>query len=111
MIRLEDYGHNLGSRVLWLAARYRVDAIHPALSIEVSSLGGEWWDNNDGGNYRVAFRAAPLLPSPSSSNRLRRETAPGEYHYFWCFSDGQLTAKIPRANLTLDGGTSPAHVS
>lgn len=85
MIRLEDYGHNLGSRVLWLAARYSVDAIHPASPIEVPALGGEWWDNNDGGNYRVAFRAAPSLPSPSSSNRLRRETAPGEYYYFLVF--------------------------
>ncbi|OAX35088.1 hypothetical protein K503DRAFT_773856 [Rhizopogon vinicolor AM-OR11-026] len=76
IIRLEDYGHNLGSRVLWLAARYRVDSMYPTLPTELPGPAGEWWDNNDGGNYRVAFRAASSSPSPSSSTRMRRETAP-----------------------------------
>ncbi|KAG1786455.1 carbohydrate-binding module family 21 protein [Suillus plorans] len=62
LIRLEDYAHSLGSRVLWLAARYRVTGV-PGPS--------EWWDNNNGGNYRVAFRAARL-----TSGRIRRETTP-----------------------------------
>lgn len=70
LIRLEDYAHSLGSRVLWLAARYRVHSTYLS-SMEVSGPGGEWWDNNNGGNYRVAFRAA----RPTSS-RPRRETAP-----------------------------------
>lgn len=71
IIRLEDYAHSLGSRVLWLAARYRVHSTYLASSTEVSGPGGEWWDNNNGGNYRVAFRAA--RPTPS---RIRRETTP-----------------------------------
>jgi hypothetical protein len=82
MIRLEDYGHSLGSRVLWFAARYRVDSTFPALSTEVLGPGGEWWDNNDGENYRVAFKAAPPLPSLSTFSRMRRETAPREYLHF-----------------------------
>ncbi|KAG2140194.1 carbohydrate-binding module family 21 protein [Suillus clintonianus] len=71
MIRLEDYAHSLGSRVLWLAARYRLHSTHVVSSTEVSGPGGEWWDNNNGGNYRVAFRTA--RPTP---NRVRRDTAP-----------------------------------
>lgn len=71
IIRLEDYAHCLGSRVLWLAARYRVHSIYPGLSTEIAGPGGEWWDNNNGGNYRIAFRAAR-----QTSSRIRRETAP-----------------------------------
>lgn len=73
IIRLEDYAHSLGSRVLWLAARYRVHSMYPTSSTEISGSGGEWWDNNNGGNYRVAFRVAPPR---STSSRVRRETAP-----------------------------------
>ncbi|KAG1879665.1 putative phosphatase regulatory subunit-domain-containing protein [Suillus tomentosus] len=62
LIRLEDYAHSLGSRVLWLAARYRVTGVPGP---------NEWWDNNNGGNYRVAFRAAR-----PTSGRIRRETTP-----------------------------------
>ncbi|KAG2746780.1 hypothetical protein P692DRAFT_201806964 [Suillus brevipes Sb2] len=70
LIRLEDYAHSLGSRVLWLAARYRLHSacVSPA---DAGGPGGEWWDNNNGGNYRVAFRTA----RPGSS-RVRRETTP-----------------------------------
>ncbi|KAG2144670.1 putative phosphatase regulatory subunit-domain-containing protein [Suillus bovinus] len=70
LIRLEDYAHSLGSRVLWLAARYRVDSTQLSPT-GVPGSGGEWWDNNNGGNYRVAFRTAR-----PTSGRIRRETAP-----------------------------------
>lgn len=70
LIRLEDYTHSLGSRVLWLAARYRVNSTYLSPT-DVSGPGGEWWDNNNGGNYRVAFRAAQPI-----SSRIRRETTP-----------------------------------
>ncbi|KAG1748803.1 carbohydrate-binding module family 21 protein [Suillus occidentalis] len=70
LIRLEDYAHSLGSRVLWLAARYRVHSTYPTPA-DVSGGGGEWWDNNNGGNYRVAFR-----PARPISSRVRRDTTP-----------------------------------
>ncbi|KAL6307751.1 putative phosphatase regulatory subunit-domain-containing protein [Sparassis latifolia] len=54
VIRLEDYAYKLGERTLFLAARYNPGS------------GGEWWDNNAGANFRVAFRRAP---APSSSAR------------------------------------------
>ncbi|OSD00901.1 carbohydrate-binding module family 21 protein [Trametes coccinea BRFM310] len=56
-IRLEDYEAKLAERTLFLVVRYN------------PGCGGEWWDNNDGKNYRVGFRraAASPLPSPSLS--------------------------------------------
>ncbi|KAK0463634.1 putative phosphatase regulatory subunit-domain-containing protein, partial [Desarmillaria tabescens] len=41
-IKLGDYTSNLINRTIFLVARY-------------SACGGEWWDNNAGKNYRVAF--------------------------------------------------------
>ncbi|KAG1783434.1 putative phosphatase regulatory subunit-domain-containing protein [Suillus placidus] len=79
LIHLEDYAHSLGSRVLWLAARYRVHSTYLGPT-EVSGPGGEWWDNNNGRNYRVAFRTAR-----PTSNRIRRETTPSEHYIFHIF--------------------------
>ncbi|KAG2067001.1 hypothetical protein BDR04DRAFT_1144598 [Suillus decipiens] len=70
LIRLEDYAHSLGSRVLWLAARYRLHSTHLS-PVEDPGSSGEWWDNNNGGNYRIAFRVAQ-----QTSSRIRRETTP-----------------------------------
>ncbi|KAF8549781.1 hypothetical protein OG21DRAFT_1488272 [Imleria badia] len=55
-IRLEDYAHSLSTRTLWLAARYRINSTFPEPGSSQHGPGGEWWDNNDGGNYRVGFR-------------------------------------------------------
>ncbi|KAI1790957.1 hypothetical protein LXA43DRAFT_457255 [Ganoderma leucocontextum] len=54
-IRLEDYEAKLSERTLFLVVRYNPGG------------GGEWWDNNDGANYRTGFRrvAASPLPSPA----------------------------------------------
>ncbi|PIL31271.1 hypothetical protein GSI_05969 [Ganoderma sinense ZZ0214-1] len=54
-IRLEDYESKLSERTLFLVVRYNPGG------------GGEWWDNNDGANYRTGFRrvAASPLPSPA----------------------------------------------
>ncbi|KAI8981346.1 hypothetical protein BD414DRAFT_387468, partial [Trametes punicea] len=54
-IRLEDYEAKLAERTLYLVVRYN------------PGCGGEWWDNNDGKNYRVGFRRAPSSPLPSPS--------------------------------------------
>lgn len=45
-IRLEDYESKLSERTLFLVARYT-----PA-----NGANGEFWDNNDGRNYRIGFR-------------------------------------------------------
>ncbi|KAG6380630.1 carbohydrate-binding module family 21 protein [Boletus reticuloceps] len=72
-IRLEDYAHSLSTRTLWLVARYRVNSTYPEPCSSHYGPGGEWWDNNGGGNYRIGFR--PVVASPSSSrSKLRRET-------------------------------------
>ncbi|KAK0500997.1 putative phosphatase regulatory subunit-domain-containing protein [Armillaria luteobubalina] len=51
-IKLEDYASSLIDRTIFLVARY-------------SAGGGEWWDNNAGKNYRVAFVRSPNQASPS----------------------------------------------
>ncbi|KIJ66614.1 carbohydrate-binding module family 21 protein [Hydnomerulius pinastri MD-312] len=74
-IRLEDYAYALSTRVIWLAARYRVHSTYPDAGCAIPGPGGEWWDNNGGSNYRVSFR--PLISANSfSSSRPRRETTP-----------------------------------
>ncbi|KAI0778891.1 hypothetical protein BD413DRAFT_609439 [Trametes elegans] len=57
-IRLEDYEAKLSERTLYLVVRYNPGS------------GGEWWDNNDGKNYRVGFRRATVSPLPSPSLSL-----------------------------------------
>ncbi|RPD64597.1 hypothetical protein L227DRAFT_261642 [Lentinus tigrinus ALCF2SS1-6] len=52
-IRLEDYETKLADRTLYLVVRYN------------PGCGGEWWDNNNGANYRVGFRRAAASPLPS----------------------------------------------
>ena len=75
-IRLEDYAHSLTTRTLWLAARYRTNSTYPEPGSAQYGPGGEWWDNNDGRNYRVEFRpATATLTSPRG--RPRRETVSG----------------------------------
>ncbi|KAI0053427.1 carbohydrate-binding module family 21 protein [Auriscalpium vulgare] len=61
-VRLEDYEARLFTRTLFLVARFTAPGV------------GEWWDNNGGANYRVAFRAkAVAAPSPTAP---RASTAP-----------------------------------
>ncbi|KAI9569385.1 carbohydrate-binding module family 21 protein [Boletus coccyginus] len=78
-IRLEDYAHSLSTRTLWLVARYHTNSIFPAPGSSQYGPGGEWWDNNDGGNYRVGFRPA-VTASTSPRNRPRREAASAPIH-------------------------------
>ena len=44
-IRLEDYPYKLQDRTLWFVGRY-----------STGDGGSEWWDNNSGKNYKVAFK-------------------------------------------------------
>ena len=68
-IRLEDFEHKLTERILWLVVRYQVPGL------------GEWWDNNDGANYKVAFQRAILSPprdpmSPTGLTAVKHSFAP-----------------------------------
>lgn len=51
-IRLEDMERKLLERTMFLAVRYRAEGEN----------GGEWWDNNDGQNYKINFRLHPSRP-------------------------------------------------
>ncbi|KZT54774.1 carbohydrate-binding module family 21 protein [Calocera cornea HHB12733] len=54
-VRLEDYERKIEERTLFLVVRY-------------SANGQDWWDNNDGANYKVRFlRAPPSAPNTPSS--------------------------------------------
>ncbi|KZO93965.1 carbohydrate-binding module family 21 protein [Calocera viscosa TUFC12733] len=54
-VRLEDYERKIEERSLFLVVRY-------------SANGQDWWDNNDGSNYKVRFlRAPPSAPNTPSS--------------------------------------------
>ncbi|KAF8844239.1 hypothetical protein BDN67DRAFT_813442 [Paxillus ammoniavirescens] len=96
-IRLEDYAHSLSTRVLWLAARYRVNYTHPG----PDSSPGEWWDNNGERNYRVSFRPA-LSAAAITPGRPRRDTTPA--HIFP--SQNKLTSPFTRGDRALGISTS-----
>ncbi|EKM61810.1 carbohydrate-binding module family 21 protein [Phanerochaete carnosa HHB-10118-sp] len=59
-IRLEDYEPKLSERTLFLVARF----------VACSGHMGEFWDNNDGQNYRIGFKKASApTNSPLSTPR------------------------------------------
>ena len=59
-IRLEDYEPKLSERTLFLVARF----------VACNGFMGEFWDNNDGSNYRIGFRRVAAPPSsPLSTPR------------------------------------------
>ena len=88
-IRLEDYAHSLSSRTLWLVARYRTNSTYPAPGSSEYGPGGEWWDNNDGSNYRVEFRPAVAVSTPPRS-RPRRETVSGTLFHLYAVPNSIL---------------------
>ncbi|KZT43851.1 hypothetical protein SISSUDRAFT_1057383 [Sistotremastrum suecicum HHB10207 ss-3] len=55
-IKLEDLESKLADRTMWLVVRYQANG----------EGGGEWWDNNAGANYRVAFQKS-VAPAPAPS--------------------------------------------
>jgi hypothetical protein len=63
-IRLEDHVFTLQEKVMWLVVMY-------------STASGEWWDNNEGHNYRVGFQAG----SQSARRRAVSLSAPGMFSW------------------------------
>ncbi|KAG6380636.1 putative phosphatase regulatory subunit-domain-containing protein [Boletus reticuloceps] len=61
-IHLEGDTRSWSTRTLWLAARYRIGSTYPEPGSSQYGLGGEWWDNNGGRNYRIGFRPAITAP-------------------------------------------------
>jgi len=58
-IRLEGYAFKLQERVMWLVARY-------------ATAGGEWWDNNEGHDYRIGFKPVhPVSVSPNTCSTFQ----------------------------------------
>jgi hypothetical protein len=57
-IRLEDYKRKIEERGLYLCVRFSVD-------------GHEWWDSNEGDNYRFNFKRASVRKTRSAPTPLR----------------------------------------
>lgn len=94
-IRLEDYEARLPERNLFLVTRYTVPG------------SGEWWDNNGGQNYSVAFRAkAPVVgrkrgassPLPSAAPFMASAAPP----------PAQTSPQQAKATFSLPDSPSPA---
>ena len=62
-IRLEDHAYKLQDKTLWLVGRY-----------STGEGGNEWWDNNSGKNYKVAFKVVPAKGREETGRTL---SAPG----------------------------------
>jgi hypothetical protein len=63
IIHLELYEQKLTEHNIFFVGRFTAPGV------------GEWWDNNDGNNYRVSFKRPPSSPS-SAPSQNRSFTAP-----------------------------------
>jgi hypothetical protein len=87
-VRLEDYAHTLEQRTMWLAVRYCTPcaSLYTGLPQEAgegvaelaqggAGAGGEWWDNNKGANYKIAFRVHEDKGQEEEGAKRERKTA------------------------------------
>ena len=58
-IRLEDHAYKPQGRTFWLVGRY-----------STWDGGSEWWDNNSGKNYKVAFKVGPAIGREETGRTL-----------------------------------------
>jgi hypothetical protein len=54
-ISLEKYESSIQQRTMWFVGRYSTASPTDAGSSMIPVVDTEWWDNNSGNNYRVAF--------------------------------------------------------
>ena len=64
IIHLDLYEQKLTEHNLFFVGRFTAPGV------------GEWWDNNDGMNYRVSFKRPPSSPSAVAPSQNRSFTAP-----------------------------------
>ena len=64
VIHLELYEQKLTEHNIVFVGRYTAPGV------------GEWWDNNNGQNYRVSFKRPPSSPSAAAPSQNRSFTAP-----------------------------------
>ncbi|KAL1749255.1 putative phosphatase regulatory subunit-domain-containing protein [Schizophyllum fasciatum] len=86
-VRLSDYAHNLDTRVLWLVVRY-----------SVPGGGGEWWDNNGGRDFRVAFRRVTAKESSRTAQaaREKKTSAPAAFANISLPQSYQASGTLPQ---------------
>ncbi|KAI5885400.1 uncharacterized protein SCHCODRAFT_02520592 [Schizophyllum commune H4-8] len=86
-VRLSDYAHNLDTRVLWLVVRY-----------SVPGGGGEWWDNNGGRDFRVAFRRVTHKESSqtAAAAREKKTSAPASFANISLPQSYQASGTLPQ---------------
>ncbi|KAK2462453.1 hypothetical protein APHAL10511_005423 [Amanita phalloides] len=106
-IKLEDHASNLDQKTMWLVVRYTVPTC--------PDDGGEWWDNNTGGNYRIAFRstsattaalpklALPMMRSASAS------AATSLHQKFYSYPSSTATATATAAAAASSRLTFPVY--
>ncbi|TFK56451.1 hypothetical protein OE88DRAFT_18160 [Heliocybe sulcata] len=67
VVRLEDYEHRLNERTLFMVARYTAPGT------------GEWWDNNNGKNYRVGFKKVVDSPTKAPESPVINSSQQGSF--------------------------------
>lgn len=69
-IKLDDVRRKLDERRLLLAIRYSIDG------------GSEWWDSNDGANYRFAFNKIKTIPAfpPAAAQKTAAKPRPKPFN-------------------------------
>lgn len=73
-IRLGDYAAQLETRTLWMVARYTTPGVITQDPRD-GQWSSEWWDNNGGANYKLAFRREEV----ETQKKERTMSAPCEF--------------------------------
>lgn len=75
-ISLETYQSSIEQRTMWLVGRYSTGT--PVDGADMSPVGGDqWWDNNSGNNYRIAFMKK-VVENRADDERKQKEEMHGE---------------------------------